>query len=74
MDPVTFSKLVKTSILFRQHEIYAMSLIKSLVDAKSVIDTSLKSFQDQLRHIHELVKFRTAIPTDKIFVRIIHRL
>lgn len=69
MDPVIFSKLVKISILFRQHEIYVINLTKSLAESKSVIDTSLKAFQDKLLHIHELVKFRTAIPTDKIFVR-----
>lgn len=69
MDPVIFSKLVKITILFRQHEIYVLSLIKSLVDAKSVIDSSLKTFQDKLQNIHELVKFRTAIPADNIFVR-----
>ncbi|XP_037028228.1 cilia- and flagella-associated protein 206 [Bradysia coprophila] len=67
MDPAIFSKLVKILILFRQHDIYVTSLTKSLVDAKTVIDASLKTFQDQLRRIHELVKFRTAIPTDKIF-------
>lgn len=71
MDPTTFSKLVKILILFRQHDVYIASLTKSLVDAKTVIDGSLKTFQDQLRRIHELVKFRTAIPTDKIFVRIL---
>lgn len=70
MDPVIFSKLVKVSILFRQHEVFVLSLTKSLTETKSVIDSSLKAFQDKLRHIHELVKFRTAIPTDRIFVRI----
>lgn len=69
MDPVIFSKLVKISILYHQHEIYMTSLTKSLAEAKSVIDSNLKAFRDKLQHIHELVKFRTAIPTDKIFVR-----
>lgn len=69
MDPVIFSKFVKISILFRQHEIYVINLTKSLAESKSVNDSSLKAFQDKLHHIHELVKFRTAIPTDKIFVR-----
>lgn len=71
MDPVIFSKLVKILILFRQHELCVMDITKSLVDAKTTIDVSLKAFQDQLRRIHELVKFRTAIPTDKIFVMIL---
>ncbi|KAJ6640303.1 Cilia- and flagella-associated protein 206 [Pseudolycoriella hygida] len=67
MDPVVFSKLVKALIMFRQHEGYVDSLSKSLGEVKSVIDTSVKAFHDKLQHIHELVKFRTAIPTDKIF-------
>lgn len=72
MDPSIFSKLVKISILFHQHDNYVVSLTKSLLEAKAVIiDPSVKAFQDKLRHIHELVKFRTAIPTDKIFVRFV---
>lgn len=69
MDPVIFTKLVKITILFRQHEIYVTNLTKSLAEVKSVIDSNLKAFRDKLQQIHELVKFRTAIPTDKIFVR-----
>lgn len=65
-----FEQLKNILIMQRQHSHYLMSLLKSLSKTKSEIDHSLKKFKETVRAIHEIVQFRTAIPTDKIFVSI----
>lgn len=63
-----YERLKNVLIMLRQHEFYAQCLTRSLSKTKADIDYSLKSFKDKLCSIHETVQFRTAIPTEKIFV------
>lgn len=64
-----FDQLKDVLIMHRQHEYYVNTLIRSLARTKADIDHLLKAFKEKLRNIHEIVQFRTAIPTDKIFVK-----
>lgn len=57
----------------QQHYQFTTSLMDSLVRIKVEIDNCLQSYQNELQQIHEAVKFRTAVPTEKIFV-IIYRI
>lgn len=54
--------------LNRQCERFLYDLLNTLSDHQMHIDRCLKSFRCQLNKIHEIVKFRTAIPITSIFV------
>lgn len=54
--------------MYRQHERFVNELSGWLVDAKADIDKLLKIFREKLNDVHERVKYRIAISTEKIFV------
>lgn len=60
--------LIRLLILLRQMEKIYLSLIYSYQQIKIVLDKDLLEFRNCLNKIHSSVKFRTAVPTDKIFV------
>lgn len=62
------NNLIKTIILHRQCERFLYDLLSTLVDQQMHIDRCLKNFRNQLNRIHEIVKFRTALPITSIFV------
>lgn len=51
-----------------QHESYVKNLMKILNQVKADIDVQLKEFRKVLDAIHEVVQYRTAVPTEKVFV------
>lgn len=60
---------VKSSLIMnRQHEIFTRKLSEFLESVKSDIDRSNHRYAEMLKMIHETVQFRTAIPTEKVFV------
>lgn len=59
---------IESIILNRQCERFLHDLLNTLSDHQMHIDRCLKSFRCQLNKIHEIVKFRTAIPITSIFV------
>lgn len=56
-------------IMYRQHEVYTRKLIDELALMKFNIDTCNQEYNQKLIKIHEAVQYRTAIPTDRVFVR-----
>lgn len=62
------NKLKHILSVHRQHDIFIDQLMNSLVNVKTDIDNCLQWFQNELQQIHGAVKFRTAVPTEKIFV------
>lgn len=61
-------KIIKAITLNRQCERYLRDLANTLADHQTYIESYLKNFRIQLNKIHEIVKFRTAIPITSIFV------
>lgn len=62
------NKIIKAITLNRQCERYLRDLVNTLADHQVYIENYLKNFRIQLNKIHEIVKFRTAIPITSIFV------
>lgn len=60
---------VKASLIMnRQHEIFTRKLSEFLESVKLDIDRNNHRYTEMLKMIHETVQFRTAIPTEKVFV------
>lgn len=60
---------VKSSLVMnRQHEIFTRKLSEFLENVKFDIDKNNHRYNETLKLIHETVQFRTAIPTEKVFV------
>lgn len=64
--------VIKSITLNRQCEHFLQDLLNLLSDHQMYIDRYLKNFRNQLNKIHEIVKFRTAIPITSIFVSKLH--
>lgn len=54
-------------ILNRQHEIYVRKLLSNLKIIKTKVDNNVKSFNDKLCKLHEIVQYRSAVPSIQIF-------
>lgn len=54
--------------MYRQHEVYTRKLIDELAGIKLLIDGCKQEYEARLLRIHEAVQYRTAIPTDRVFV------
>ena len=59
--------LIDLLILNRQHEIYVRKLLGNLKFLKSLIDVRIKSYAEKLLKLHEIVQFRSAVPSVQIF-------
>lgn len=55
-------------VMYRQHEVYTRKLLDELALIKFNIDTCNQEYKAKLVKIHEAVQYRTAIPTDRVFV------
>lgn len=64
------NNVIKLITLNRQCERFLFDLLNTLVDHQIHIERCLKNFRSQLNKIHEIVKFRIAIPITSIFVSI----
>lgn len=60
-------------IMNRQHGVYLRRMQRALGKLKADIDIALKAFHAKLKMIRETVQYKTAIPTDQIFVSMICR-
>ncbi|XP_055325490.1 cilia- and flagella-associated protein 206 [Sitodiplosis mosellana] len=65
------NNIIKSITLNRQCERFLYDLLNTLADHQKHIDRCLKNFRSQLNRIHEIVKFRTAIPITSIFPKFI---
>lgn len=54
-------------ILNRQHEIYVRKLLSNLKSLKSKIESSIQSYSDKLLKLHDIVQYRSAVPSVQIF-------
>lgn len=63
---IEFSKDIL--IMNHQHEIYVTYLIKFMEKLEKEINDTIHEYTLILQHLHEIVQFRTAIATDKVFV------
>lgn len=61
-------QLKEILIMNCQYERFINELSGSLANVKLDIDKLLKCYREKLNEIHEAVKYRIAIPTEKIFV------
>lgn len=64
------NNVIMSITLNRQCERFLFDLLNILADHQQHIERCLKNFRSQLNKIHEIVKFRTAIPITSIFVSI----
>lgn len=65
---IDVGQLKEALIMNRQHERFINELSGALAELKLHIDRLLKAFREKLNDVHETVKYRIAIPTEKIFV------
>lgn len=63
-----FEVVISALIMNRQHEIFTKKLSDLLENVKMDINRSNHRYHEMLKIIHETVQFRTAIPTEKVFV------
>lgn len=63
-----FEIVISALIMNRQHEIFTKKLCDLLENVKMDINRSNHRYNEMLKIIHETVQFRTAIPTEKVFV------
>lgn len=54
-------------VLNRQHEIYVRKLLSNLKSVKPKIENLMQSYGEKLLKLHELVQFRSAVPSVQIF-------
>jgi hypothetical protein len=54
--------------MYRQQEVFTRKLMDELALIKFNIDNCMQEYVAKLNRIHESVQFRTAIPTDRVFV------
>lgn len=58
-------------IMYRQMECYIKDLMEHLDDVKRNTETLLRLYKTSLEGLHEAVQFKTAVPTEFVFVSII---
>lgn len=68
VDAADVGKLKEALIMNRQHERFINELSGVLAELKMHNDKLLKAFREKLNDVHETVKYRIAIPTQRIFV------
>lgn len=71
VTPDDFESVKSSLIMNRQHEIFTRKLNEFLESVKLDIDRTKHRYTEMLKSIHETVQFRTAIPTEKVFVSIL---
>ena len=54
-------------ILNRQHEIYVRKLLSNLKSVKLKIENHVKSYTEKLLKLHDIVQYRSAVPSVQIF-------
>lgn len=59
--------MIDLLILNRQHEIYVRKLLGNLKFVKALIEMRVKSYAEKLSKLHDIVQFRSAVPSVQIF-------
>lgn len=59
--------MIDLLILNRQHEIYVRKLLGNLKFLKALIQSHVKNYAEKLLKLHEIVQFRSAVPSVQIF-------
>jgi hypothetical protein len=54
-------------VLNRQHEIYVRKLLSNLKSMRSKIENTVQSYGEKLLKLHDIVQYRSAIPSVQIF-------
>jgi Domain of unknown function len=54
-------------VLNRQHEIYVRKLLSNLKTMKAKIDSNVQSYGEKLLKLHDIVQYRSAVPSVQIF-------
>lgn len=54
-------------VLNRQHEIYVRKLLSNLKSVKTRIESHVHSYGEKLLKLHDIVQFRSAVPSVQIF-------
>lgn len=67
LESTEIDVMIDLLILNRQHEIYVRKLLSNLKSIKSLIETRVRSFAEKLSKLHEIVQFRSAVPSIQIF-------
>jgi Domain of unknown function len=56
-------------VLNRQHEIYVRKLLSNLKILRTRIDSNVQSYGEKLLKLHDIVQYRSAVPSVQIFPR-----
>lgn len=59
--------MIDLLVLNRQHEIYVRKLLGNLKFVKALIEMRVKSYAEKLAKLHEIVQYRSAVPSVQIF-------
>lgn len=59
--------MIDLLILNRQHEIYVRKLLGNLKFMKTLIEAHVRNYAEKLVKLHEIVQFRSAVPSVQIF-------
>lgn len=68
LDRDAYNILCKILSVYRQYEILVRKLISDMEYVQASNKEICNSFTSQLNDLHTLVRYRTAIPTDQVFV------
>lgn len=67
MESTEIDIMIDLLILNRQHEIYVRKLLGNLKFIKSLIEMRVKNYAEKLAKLHDIVQFRSAVPSIQIF-------
>lgn len=63
-----FEQLKDVLILNRQQEAYVRTMLENLAIVRHEVDSFVEQFRKILEELHETVQYKTAIPTEQVFV------
>lgn len=67
LEEAEIETLKNLLILNRQHEIYVRKLLSNLKIMKPKIEGSIQSYSEKLIKLHDIVQFRSAVPSVQVF-------
>lgn len=67
LEPSEINDVKDLLILNRQHEIYVRKLLSNLKFIKKKIENTVESYSEKLFKLHDIVQYRSAVPSVQIF-------